>query len=137
MLGPDTQGFHISDTNGKNGPLDKNFYGDTDVAEWLTDASVKFIQDYKDQPFFLYLSHWDVHTPIRARKEVTAKYDKKLKSGTWSREWNTTYAAMIEAVDTSLGRVVAALKESGKFENTLLSLALTTGVTQVQRQTDL
>jgi arylsulfatase A-like enzyme len=119
-VGPDGQGFDISDTNGKGVGMGKKFYGNIDVAEWMTDASVKFIQDNKDQPFFLYLSHWDVHTPIRARKEVKAKYDKKLKEGNWDRQWNTTYAAMIEAVDTSVGRVRKALKDAGVEKNTLL-----------------
>jgi len=118
-VGPDTQGFDISDSNGKGGPPTKNYYGNVDVAEWLTDASVKFIKDHKKKPFFLYLSHWDVHTPIRARKNIVDKYNKKLKSKKWSRPWNTTYAAMIEAVDTSVKRVRESLKENGLEDNTL------------------
>ena len=119
-LGPDTQGFDVSDANGRgNGPEGK-FYGNKDVAEWLTDASVDFIKDNKDNPFFLYLCHWDVHTPIRAREEIVGKYKEKLKTGTWDKKWNPTYAAMIEAVDTSVGRVRKALKDNGVERNTLL-----------------
>ncbi|MFK7910500.1 MAG: sulfatase [Akkermansiaceae bacterium] len=119
-VGPDTQGFDISDQNGKGDTSGKNYYGNIDVHEWLTDASCKFIKDNKDKPFFLYLCHWDVHTPIRARKNVVAKYDKKLKSKEWDRQWSTTYAAMIEAVDKSVGRVTATLKEHGLEKNTLV-----------------
>lgn len=118
-VGTDTQGFDISDPSGKGDAIGKKFYGNIDVAEWLTDASVKFIDDHADQPFFLYLAHWDVHTPIRARKEVVKKYDDKFKQGTWSRKWNTTYAAMIEATDTSVGRVFDKLKAEGLLDNTL------------------
>ena len=119
-VGPDTQGFDISDPNGKGGKIGKKYYGNIDVHEWLTDASCKFIKDNKDKPFFLYLCHWDVHTPIRARKDVTAKYQKKLDSKKWNREWSPVYSAMIEAVDTSVGRVTATLKELGLEKNTLV-----------------
>ncbi|MEZ5325727.1 MAG: sulfatase [Verrucomicrobiales bacterium] len=119
-LGPDTQGFDVSDSNGLGGDPLKTHYGDVDVAETLTDAAVRFIEQSEESPFFLYLCHWDVHTPIRAREDVVAKYEKKLASKSWSRKWNTTYAAMVEAVDTSVGRVWAKLKEAGVDENTLL-----------------
>ncbi|MFT4586899.1 MAG: arylsulfatase A-like enzyme [Limisphaerales bacterium] len=126
-LGPDTQGFDISDTNGKGAGVGKKFYGNINVAEWLTDASVKFIagntrstsSGQAARPFFLYLAHWDVHTPIRARKDVVEKYKRKLEGGAWDRKWNTTYAAMIEAVDISVGRVAKALKDNGVEDNTL------------------
>ena len=78
------------------------------------------IEDNKDKPFFLYLNHWDVHTPIRARKDVTAKYQKKLESKKWDRQWSPVYSAMIEAVDISVGRVTATLKELGIEKNTLV-----------------
>ncbi len=119
-LGPDTQGFEWSDADGKGAGPDKKFYGNIDVAESLTDAAVKYIGDHKEKPFFLYLCHWDVHTPIRARKAVVAKYQKKLESKKWDRAWNPTYAAMIEAVDTSVGRVWQALKNHGLEGKTLL-----------------
>lgn len=119
-LGADNQGFHVSDQNGKGDSSTKNYYGNIDVHEWLTDASVDFINHNKDQPFFLYLNHWDVHTPIRARKEVKDRYSKKLSSKEWSRKWNTTYAAMIEAVDVSVGRIHKTLEELKLAEDTLL-----------------
>ncbi len=118
-LGPDTQGFDVSDANGRGAGPNGSFYGNVNVAEWLTDAAVEFIGDNKAQPFFLYLAHWDVHTPIKARRDVVAKYERRLKEGNWDRKWNTTYAAMIEAVDTSVGRVRKALADNGIAENTL------------------
>ena len=119
-LGPDGQGFDENNTNGKGAGTTENFYGDTDVAEWLTDAAVEFVGKNKDNPFFIYLCHWDVHVPLRARDNVVEKYEKKLASGNWSRDWNPTYSAMIEAVDTSVGRVWQALKDNGIADNTLV-----------------
>lgn len=118
-VGKDTQGFDISDPSGKGDPVGKKFYGNIDVHEWLTDAGVKFIEDNKSQPFFLYIAHWDVHTPIKARKEIVKIYDEKLKNGNWDRKWNTTYAAMIHAVDLSVKRVHAKLVELGLDKNTV------------------
>ena len=119
-LGPDTQGFHVSDPDGKGADPVKSFYGNIDVAEDLTDAAVRFVGENKDGPFFIYLNHWDVHTPIRARKSVAEKYARKLKSKNWKRNWNPTYAAMIEAVDTSVGRIWQTLKAHGIDHDTLL-----------------
>lgn len=119
-LGPNGQGFDVNDTNGKGAGLSQKFYGNKDVAEWLTDAAVDYIAENKDGPFFIYLCHWDVHTPIRARKEVVDKYKQKLASRQWSKDWNPTYAAMIEAVDISVGRVRKALEDHGVADNTLL-----------------
>lgn len=120
-LGEDLQGFTVSSANGKPGVVGKKFYGNIDVAEDLTDAAVNFIERNKTKPFFLYVAHWDVHSPLRARKEVVAKYKKKLESftggGEW--EWNPTYAAMLDAVDTSVGRIRSKLQQTGLEDNTL------------------
>jgi arylsulfatase A-like enzyme len=119
-LGPDGQGFDRNDTNGKGAGLDKKFYGNPDVAEWLTDTAVDYIKQNRDHPFFVYLCHWDVHGPIRARSKVVEAYRKKLAGKQWSKDWNPTYAAMIEAVDTSVGRVRQAVRDAGIAGNTLL-----------------
>ena len=119
-LGPDGQGFDINDTNGRGAGLDRKFYGNRDVAEWLTDAAIGFIEQNQKNPFFVYLCHWDVHSPHRARQSVIEKYEEKLATRTdWKHEWSPTYAAMIEAVDSSVGRVHASLQKLGLAENTL------------------
>jgi len=120
LIWPDGKGFDINNTNVLGAGLNRKFYGDVDVAENLTNAACKFITENKDKRFFVYLCHWDVHTPIRARKEIVDKYKQKLADGTWERKWNPTYAAMIEAVDTCVGRVRAALESNGLAENTLV-----------------
>ena len=47
------------------------------LTDRLTDEAVKFIERNHDKPFFLYLSHHAVHTPIQAKKELIEKYKKK------------------------------------------------------------
>lgn len=118
-VGDDTQGFDVSSSDGDSGP-DGRHYGKHEVTRRLTEASVAFIEEHRNRPFFLYLSHWFVHTPIRADPEVVAKYERKLASRRWSRAWNPTYAAMIEAVDQSVASVQGKLDELGLSANTLV-----------------
>ncbi len=134
-LGTDTQGFDISSSDGLSGERQhaKSRYGDIDVAENLTNRSLKFIEENRDKPFFLYLCHWDVHIPLEARKDVVKKYRDKLDAMPpaelaelkqripgYEEEYVPVYAAMVEAVDTSVKRVVAKVKELGIEKNTII-----------------
>jgi len=87
------------------------------LTDRLTDESVRFIKAYRDKPFFLYLSHHAVHTPIQAKAELTAKYERKTPVG---EHRNPRYAAMIESVDQSVGRVLDALNELKLAQNTVV-----------------
>ena len=120
-LGNDTQGFDLSSANGKGGP-GGSFYGNVDVAEQLTDRAVQFIKDNRDGPFFLYLCHWDVHVPHRARQDVVQRYREKLAKlpEDKRRNFNPVYASMIEAVDKSVGRVADTVDELGIANETLI-----------------
>lgn len=118
--GDDEQGFDVFSGDGTDKKYKKH-YGSPTVADSLTEGAVKFISENKDGPFFLYLAHWDVHAPHRANKAVIAKYEAKLKArDDWSEKWRPTYAAMIEAFDTSIGKVRDTVNELGLAENTLI-----------------
>ena len=84
----------------------------------LTDGGIEFLRENKDRPFFLYMSYYDVHKPLRADSIVIAKYEAKLKQE--GGDFNPVYAAMMEAVDTGVGRLRAELRELGLEDNTLL-----------------
>ncbi len=85
------------------------------LADRLTREALDFIEADLERPFFLYLSHHAVHTPIQAKPEVVEKYKRKPPSGGHN---NPTYAAMIESVDQSVGRVLDTLDELKLAENT-------------------
>jgi arylsulfatase A-like enzyme len=88
-------------------------------ADSLTDRAVGFIRAQKDRPFFLYLSHYYVHTPIKARTAwLTEKYRAKLPAG--ADDGRAVYAGMVETLDHLVGRVMQALDEAGVADNTLL-----------------
>jgi arylsulfatase A-like enzyme len=90
------------------------------AGEYLTDReadeAVAFIRRNRGRPFFLHLAHYAVHTPIQARPDLTARYETKPMTN----QTNPQYAAMVHSVDQSVGRVLAALDESGIAGRTLL-----------------
>ena len=87
------------------------------LTDRLTDEAVAFINKNKNRSFFLYLSHYAVHTPLQAKRRITAKYKKKPKT---KHHKNPTYAAMIESVDQSVGRVMKKLDELGIADRTVV-----------------
>lgn len=87
------------------------------LADFLSDKAVDFITRHKDEPFFLYLPHFGVHSPHQAKPELVAKF--KSKPGVGGHN-NPTYAAMIASVDDSVGRVMQTLDELKLSDNTVL-----------------
>ncbi|MBT5017700.1 MAG: sulfatase [Planctomicrobium sp.] len=136
------------------------------LTDRLTDVAEEFIETNKDDPFFLYLSHFAVHDPIQGRADLVAKYKEKLKkipvvndpsfihegnpddvslvtkTGEISRlkkpevpvikvlpdrtvqikqkQNNVQFAAMVEAMDESLGRIMRKLDTLGISDETII-----------------
>ena len=100
----------------------------------LTEEALRFIERSKDKPFFLYLPHYAVHNPMQAKAEVIAKYKVKAASrpaigpefitdnGRQVRQVQNhpIYAAMVESLDESVGRVLSKLTELGLDKNTVV-----------------
>jgi arylsulfatase A-like enzyme len=90
-------------------------------GEYLTDrltAEVeKFIEQNRTRPFFLYLPHYAVHIPLRAKEEIRSKYQPGTRPGT---QGNPIYAAMIESMDESVGRILRKLEERKLAERTVV-----------------
>jgi len=124
-IGDDNQGFDFSSSDGTPGLIanvggeEERFYDDTLVAQRLTDTAVEFISRHKDQPFFLFLSHWEVHSPMAGRKQSVARLSSRL-SAKGCEGVDPVYAAETEQLDISLGRIMACLDSLGIADNTLL-----------------
>ncbi len=84
------------------------------LTDYFTDEAVSAIKKNKNQPFFMFLAHWGVHTPLQASKE---DYDALANIPDHRRR---VYAAMIRSVDRSVGRVLQTLREEGLEENTIV-----------------
>ena len=77
------------------------------LTDRLTTEAEHFIEQNKDRPFFLYLPHFAVHQPIAGKKEIVEKYRAKRDAD--APQHNAVYAALVESVDDSLGRIRAKL----------------------------
>ncbi len=87
------------------------------LADFLTDKAVDFIERHQQEPFFLYLPHFGVHSPHDAKPDLVEKFKKKSPVDGHN---NPTYAAMIYSVDESVGRVMKKLDELKLADNTVL-----------------
>lgn len=86
------------------------------LTDRLTEEALEFIAANKDRPFFLYLPHYAVHTPLQAKPELVKKYQAKAKPD--SPQHHATYAAMIESLDQGIGRLTAQLRMLELLDNT-------------------
>lgn len=96
--------------------LDKGVKGEY-LTDRLTNEAISFIEKNQDKPFFVYLAHHAVHTPLQAPDSLITKYTNKHKG---KRHSNAKYAAMIEALDNSVGKVYRRIEELGLSENTII-----------------
>ena len=82
------------------------------LTDYYTDEALKVIEANKNRPFFLYLAHWGVHTPLQALK---SDYNKLTHI---DNHIERVYAAMIMSLDRSVGRIVESLEANGLSDNT-------------------
>jgi arylsulfatase A-like enzyme len=111
---PQDRGFDVAIDRNHRGHFSKDGRYLTDR---LTDEALKFIESNKNRPFFLYLSHHAVHTPIQAKKQMIEKYENKKPD---LGHKNPTYAAMIESVDQSVAAVLKKLDDLKLKDNTVV-----------------
>ncbi len=99
------------------------------LTDRLTAEAEKFIETNRAKPFFLYLAHYTVHIPLRAKAEMVAKY----KPGRPGQQGNPIYAAMIESLDDSVGRILKKLEDLKLSEHTLVLFTSDNGGLCVRR----
>ncbi|TKG90424.1 hypothetical protein EYV94_23760 [Puteibacter caeruleilacunae] len=127
--GPKGQGFDVNIAGNHTGSPAGGYFSpyknpqlpDGPKGEYLTDRltseAINFIDDQNDDPFFMYFAHYAVHTPIQGKKEYIPHYASKSPD---RGQDNPTYAAMIQSMDESLGRIIEKLEEKNMKDNTLI-----------------
>jgi arylsulfatase A-like enzyme len=97
------------------------------LTERFTDDAIRILrQEAKsDKPFFLALHHFNVHSPLQAKPEVIAKYEKLADPD--NPQHNPVMAAMIEGLDDSVGRIMEELDRLKLADNTILVFASDNG----------
>lgn len=157
---PEDQGFHINKGGHHKGSPPGGYYSPWTnpklenhedgeyLTDRLTDESVAFLEERDpDRPFLLYLSYYNVHTPIQPNLETIEHFEAKQKtlSGEtpaietqWAvsrgRQDNPVYASMVGAVDKSVGRLMAELETRGLAENTAVIFFSDNGGLSVTRR---
>ncbi|MDZ4688205.1 MAG: sulfatase-like hydrolase/transferase [Planctomycetaceae bacterium] len=88
------------------------------LTDRLTTEAERLIDSFGDKPFFLYLPHYAVHTPLMAPQELVDTYPP---AGPFTGQQNNPiYAAMLEALDHSVGRITKKLRDLGVLDRTVI-----------------
>ncbi len=109
------------------------------LPDRLASEAIQVIDDAQDSPFFVYLAFYSVHTPLQGREDLVAKYEARaaeIMGEQFAEEeqaWpvddprrvrilqkHAVYAAMVEAMDAAIGRVLTHLDELGIADNTVI-----------------
>lgn len=133
--GPLVQGFDINIAGNHTGtpksyfsPYKNATIEDGPKGEYLPDRlsqeAANYIKADHEKPFFLYLSHYAVHTPMKAPQASINKHKKRQGNKFHN---NPIYAAMIEHSDNSVANVLIALEEKGIADNTWVILTSDNG----------
>ena len=89
------------------------------LSDALCDEALAWIDRNKAKPFFLYYAEHSVHEPFDPKPELLAKYKAKTPAGL-DKGITPEYAATVEAVDASIGRILAKLESLGLTKDTLV-----------------
>jgi arylsulfatase A-like enzyme len=131
-LGEDarTQGFDVNvGGSRRGGPGRDGYFAPYNIdhieqgpdGEYLTDRltleAISFMNDNKNNPFFLYLPYYTVHTPLQGKQELVEKY--KNKPGSHGQS-HPVYAAMVDAMDQNVGLLLDEIGRLGLSEKTLV-----------------
>lgn len=131
-FGPKQQGYEVNiggSGHGNPGGWDGGFFepnnnpeiNDAEEGEYLTDyltrKAIDYITENREGPFYLNLSFYTPHWPLQAPAHLVEKYEQKEPDG---GHQNATYAAMIESMDTNVGKIMDAIDELGIANNTMV-----------------
>ncbi len=93
-------------------------------GEYLTDRfaaeAEKFLDQHHDKPFFLYLPHNAVHTPLQARQDKIDQFKPAAEKSGVGTQRNPVYAAMLASLDDAVGRVLKKLDDLKLTDKTLI-----------------
>jgi arylsulfatase A-like enzyme len=158
---PENQGFDINKggysagqpnrsktSNGYFSPYGNPRLEDGPSGEYLTDRqtdeAIKFIENNKKKPFFVYLSYYAVHNPMQGKEQLVQRFSRKadslgltqMQAFTREKDWirstmsdnykeriiqsNPVYAAMIYSVDENIGKLLTRLEDLHLDKNTVI-----------------
>jgi arylsulfatase A-like enzyme len=114
---PESQGFDEVFVTLK--PSGENPPGrDAHNANAITEHAIAFIEKHREKPFFCYVSHNVVHRPLFEELDLIAKYENK--PGADQPFHNPVMGAMIERMDTGIGRLLETLDRLDLANDTIV-----------------
>ena len=102
--------------------LDSNYPNDEYLVDRCNYEAVNFIERHKEEPFFLYLSHYAVHTKLDGKPNLVSHFESKPGSGTgaYALKNNPHLAAQLFTIDQGVGQIISKLTELGLLEDTIV-----------------
>lgn len=122
---PREQGFDTVATPPANTKPSGEEGGKGEMA--IAAAAEKFIEEHRHRPFFCYVPHNNPHIPLSAADDLVEKHREAF---------HPTYAAMIETLDASVGRLMAKVDALGLAEKTIFVFASDNGGLHVLESPD-
>ena len=142
---PDRQGYDVN-VGGTGAGSPRSYFSpyqnpkipDGPAGEYLTDRlgeeAAKFIEAHRTEPFFVFLSHYAVHNPLQAKKDVVARYEAKAAALPQDKprfmkdlgrdvrqvQDHAVYAGVVQGVDECVGRVMKKLDDAGLADSTVI-----------------
>jgi|TARA_B110000444_G_scaffold33741_1_gene29124 arylsulfatase A-like enzyme len=119
------------------------------LTDRLTNESISFIENHDSgEPFFLFLSFYNVHTPIQPnikhvdyfKDKLISKKDNKVRTRQEDQaisvmnQVNADYASMVYAMDENIGRLITSLKQNNLYEDALIIFTSDNGGLSTQRR---
>jgi len=100
------------------------------LTDEFSDEALRFVETYKEEPFFLFLSYNAPHGPLEATEKYLSRF-AHMKDGN-----RKTYAAMVSAVDDGVGVLLDRLEELGLDNNTLVVFLSDNGGPETKNASD-
>lgn len=102
------------------------------TTDLITAASIEFISEHQDKPFFVYVAHEAPHSPYQGRSDPADRTIQGTFDNRGSRvDKENAYKEMIEVMDEGIGRLVDHLEEQGLLENTFVFFCSDNGASAI------
>ncbi|MFN0167932.1 MAG: sulfatase [Bryobacteraceae bacterium] len=127
---PEQQGFDYNFAGGEWGAPKSYFYpgwenqpaiagkGGDYLNDRLTAEALQWLDRQRGAAFFLNFWFYDAHIPLEAKRDAVERFASKRLQDLGTR--NATYAAMLSAIDQTVGRVMSKLRDIGAADNTII-----------------
>ena len=93
------------------------------MTHLITDASIDFIKRHSGKPFFLYVAHECPHFPYQGPRDS----EKLVTADNWMEQDQESYVAMLEDLDSEVGRLLDSINQQGLSNETLFVFASDNG----------